>query len=272
MVRRNKILRTQMDIYRTAVVDPSICDVVQFTPREISIIGKAQGATHVTFWFEGGDRLPMTYLIQVVPDVTEVKIRTGEYRLLEEVLAELFPDSKVYLDIIANKLIVRGQAKDAEEAARILAIIGSEAGNRNAFRQRGGRLNDGEAASVLSDHATGRRGRSGLQIINMLRVPGIQQVALRVKIAEISRSAGRGLDTSLRAQIDFKEGDHGHSVLPRYDVGCSQRQRTGAARITRRGRHFPWPQLPGRTWCATTTLRTNRGNDEWPTRDVPFWW
>ncbi len=213
MVRRSKILRTEFDIYRTAVVDPGICDVVQFTPREVSIIGKSQGATHVTFWFEGGDRLPTTYVVEVIPDVEEVKRQQVKYRLLEDVLGELFPDSKVYLDVVANKLIVRGQARDSEEATRILSIISQE-GNRGVYNSRNGySYGTNEASEVLDEYATGRRNQSKLQIVNLLRVPGVQQVALRVKIAELVRSAGRNLDASLAAEVKFKTGDNGHTLF-----------------------------------------------------------
>src|SRR4029079_14439772 len=50
-VHRSKLLRTVKDIYRTAVVDDAVLEIVQFTPREISLIGRSQGTTHVTFWF-----------------------------------------------------------------------------------------------------------------------------------------------------------------------------------------------------------------------------
>ncbi|REK29961.1 MAG: hypothetical protein DWQ42_03430, partial [Planctomycetota bacterium] len=82
--RRSKILRSENDLYRVAVVDPNICDVIQFTPREVSIIGKSQGATSVTFWFADGNEEPVTYLVRVIPD-PEVQIeRERQYQILEE--------------------------------------------------------------------------------------------------------------------------------------------------------------------------------------------
>ena len=42
---------------------------------------------------------------------------------------------------------------------------------------------------MLSQAATGGASRTNYQIINMLRVPGIQQVALKVKIADLNRTA-----------------------------------------------------------------------------------
>ncbi|MEZ6069037.1 MAG: hypothetical protein R3C10_01945 [Pirellulales bacterium] len=75
-------------------------------------------ATHVTFWFEDGQHEPLTYLVRVEPDPDVQKRREEQYRVLEDMLAELFPNSKVELLPVSDKLLVKGQARDAEEAAR----------------------------------------------------------------------------------------------------------------------------------------------------------
>jgi pilus assembly protein CpaC len=209
-VRRSKLLRAPFDIYRVAVVDQGICEVAQHTPREVSIIGKSTGATHVTFWFDGGDRRPVTYLVNVDPDIAVVTKREKEYALLEQLLRNLFPNSKVYLQVIANKLIIRGQAKDAEEAAKIMSILRTQSfSSRNSRGSGRGSLNDGSAVAVLDEEATGDQRGPNLQIINMLTVPGVQQVALRVKIAELTRSAGRGLSMDFHAEANFKDNEGG---------------------------------------------------------------
>ena len=64
----------------------------------------------------------------------------------------------------------------------------------------------GPAADVLSDSATGRPSRQQIQVINMLEIPGVQQVALRVKIAELNRSAARGGGIDLDGAIDLTSG------------------------------------------------------------------
>jgi pilus assembly protein CpaC len=204
MVRRSKLLRTQVDIYRTAVVDDGVCEVVQFTPREVSIIGKSTGATHITFWFEDANMKPMTYLVTVEPDTEEIRKLEQQYFVLEQMIAEMFPNSKVRLIVAANKLIVKGQARDAEEASQIITLLRSQ--QQGMFGRNGagaGTLNEGIAAAVLTDAAQGSANRPNLQIINMLRVPGIQQVALRVKIAELNRTAARnyGIDVSAVANL-----------------------------------------------------------------------
>lgn len=206
VVRRSKLLRSETDIYRTAVVDPSVCDIVQFTPREISIIGKSQGATHITFWFDQADNRPLTYLVRVMPDPNAREELEVEYDILEEILAELFPDSDVELIPVADKLIVKGEAQDAEEAVQIMHIIRGEVASQVGGRggQGGFGLGGGRAANVLSNEETGRNeDDSGIQVVNLLRVPGAHQVALRVKIAELNRTAARGFGMDLDAEINF---------------------------------------------------------------------
>ena len=203
-VRRSKLIRTRFDIYRAAVVDTSVCDVVQFTPREVSIIGRGQGATNVTFWFEDGKHKPVTYLVRVVPDPEVQQRREEQYTVLEDVLAELFPDSKVHLIPVSDKLIVKGQAKGAAEAAQILAIIRGQTGITT--RDNDGRtVIDGRASDPIVTEATERR-LPVSDVINMLRVPGVQQVALKVKIAELNRTAARGFGVDIDALFDVGSG------------------------------------------------------------------
>ena len=203
-VRRSLLLRTQKDIFRTAVVDDSICEIVQFTPRELSIIGRSQGSTHVTFWFDDPNMLPVTYEVEVLPDSKQVKIEEEQYRMLEDVLNEMFPDSKIQLTLAANKLIVRGQAKDSEEAFQIMTIIRGQAQNRAGWNNAwNAGINEGQAAQPLADTATGASRRAQYQIVNMLRVPGVQQVALRVKIAELNRTAARNFGLDIKGTIDL---------------------------------------------------------------------
>lgn len=199
VLRRSKLLRTKVDIYRTSVVDSGICDVVQFTPREVSIIGRSQGATHVTFWFEDESYQPQTYLVRVVPDPEVQERREEQYGILEEILAELFPGSKVELTPMSDKLIVRGQARDAAEAAQIMAVIRGEAVDDS------GRLVTGSAGVPFGREETGGTVPE-VMVINMLQIPGVPQVALKVKIAELNRSAARNFGVHVNTDITFNDG------------------------------------------------------------------
>jgi pilus assembly protein CpaC len=211
-VRRSMLLRTKVDVYRTAIVDEAICDVVQFTPREISIIGRSVGQTHVTFWFDDPAMTPVTYLVEIAADVEQVKKDEEKYKLLEDVINEMFPDSKVYLVIVADKLLVKGQARDSEEASQIMTIIRAQSGVRAEAGPPYG-VAEGLATPVLSTAATGGTAGTSYHIINMLRVPGVQQVALKVKIAELNRTAARGFGVDLDAAININDSAEGSQLF-----------------------------------------------------------
>jgi pilus assembly protein CpaC len=205
-VRRSVLLRTKVDVYRTAIVDEAVCDIVQFTPRELSIIGRSVGQTHVTFWLDDPGSAPITYLVEVLPDPQQIKADENKYELLQNVINEMFPDSKIFLVLVADKLLVKGQAKDSEEAAQIMNIVRAQASGVTAIGGVPGLgIAQGLATPVLSPQATGGAASPQYQVINMLRVPGVQQVALRVKIAELNRTAARGFGVDARAAIDFTD-------------------------------------------------------------------
>ncbi|MCO6456760.1 MAG: type II and III secretion system protein, partial [Pirellulaceae bacterium] len=130
--------------------------------------------------------------------------------------ADLFPDSKVRLLVMADKLIVKGQAKDSEEASQILTVVRNQTGSRVYNRGFGATtgLSSGYAAEVIDDQASGRnRQRQRMQVINMLRVPGVQQVALKVKIAELNRTAVRGFGLDIDGIANFSNNPEGSAMF-----------------------------------------------------------
>ena len=206
---RSRLLKCKAGVFRTAIVDPTVVDIVQFTPREVSIIGKRIGATQVTFWFENDESDPQTYLIEVQPSSKDHDGIQRKYQYLEDLIADFFPNSKVRLTLVADKLVVRGQAKGAAEAAQIMAIIRAQSGG--LANSKGG-LGAGAVARVLGPGVDGGQTDGQVQIINLLQIPGVQQVALRVKIAELSRSAARGAGIDLETDISIN-GNEGALLL-----------------------------------------------------------
>jgi pilus assembly protein CpaC len=225
-VRRSLLMRTKTDIYRTAVVDEGVCDIVQFTPREISLIGRSQGSTHITFWFDDPAQPPLTYLVKVEPDAALVEQVQHKYQLLEDLVNEMFPDSKIRLVVLADKLLVKGQARDAEEAAQIMTIVRTQGQGYNNNNNGGmGMLAVGDAAAsgVIPAAAAGElANQPTYQIVNMLRIPGVQQVALRVKIAELNRSAARGFGVDVETNINFSDSGQWEQAPPGVDPECWQ--------------------------------------------------
>lgn len=212
-LRRSRLITTREPISRVSIADPGIIEFVQYGPREIEVIGLETGETSLTIWFgEQQQREMIRYLVRVSPDPGEQTEREIEYGELQDRVNEFFPNSFIQLIPIADKLIVRGQARDPEEAAQIMSVIRGEsvnqtgallgpgAGPPNPFAGGyggfggfgGGFLNQGPAARLYPDASD----TTASNIISLLEVPGEIQVMLKVRIAELKRSASRTLGTN----------------------------------------------------------------------------
>lgn len=212
---RSQLIVTRSPIRRIAWSDPTLLDVVQFSPTEISLIGLAQGTTDLWLWFEGQEQ-PLMYVVTVIRDPSLDEQRNLNYGRIERKIALLYPNSKVYLIPISRKIIVRGEARDAEEAANIIQLIRGE-----VIAQEGDLYGDLFAGNIgaqgfggMGGFGGGPGGFGGLNnwdqygwnlssfIIDELRIPGEFQVMINVRIAEIQRSQLRRWGVDWNALIN----------------------------------------------------------------------
>jgi len=234
---KSKIIRTNIPLSRHQVRDPSVLEVDQFPGdgREIEIIGLRNGETTLTLWFiENEEVHVLRYLVQVHTSNGPFKNNVED---LQTQINEMFPNSQVQLIPLRDKLIVRGQVRDSDEADKILALLGAGVGGgRGGFRGGAGGFGGGRGGFVggglsgglgggfggagnaggnnlgsnqMGGNQTGGNrndfgaqngglGTSGFQIVNLLRIPGVQQVMLKVRVAELSRFSSRDLGADLR--------------------------------------------------------------------------
>ena len=196
--KRSQLIITKANIIRMAIADQTVLDVAQYSPREISVIGVARGSTTMTLWFEGYPD-PLIYLVHIIRDPNLDDQRRVDYGRLEQKLAVLFPNSKVFLIPTSYKLIVRGQARDQEEAANILNIIQGEVLNQDGGLLGPGSMNGGGAAGGVGGGMNGMgfggfgAGLWSAYLVNELRVPGEYQINVRCVVAELNRSQARSL-------------------------------------------------------------------------------
>lgn len=214
---RSQLVVARANLTRTAIADPSIIEVVQYSPNEIAIIGLERGSTTLTLWFENSPE-PLIYLVNTIRDPSLDDQRRIDYGKLERKLAVLFPNSKVFLIPLSGKIVVKGQARDAEEAAQILQIVRGEVINQEGgligpFGNVGRGGNGGGSPGV--DSVVGNFGNgfnaadvASSFIVNMLEVPGEYQVMLRVTIAELNRSMLRRMGVN----FDYLFNGQRHAV------------------------------------------------------------
>ena len=199
-LRRSKILRMKQPIFRAAIADPSIIEIVAFGTREVELIGKESGSTTVTFWLGDEDNPHhLSLVVNVEKDDSIEDRRRLEYGELQEMINEMFPNSRIQLIPIADKLIVRGQVRDEQEATKIMSLLRENATPVSGGLGGFGVGNVGTAAEPFPDASD----LPTAQVVSLLRIPGEKQVMLKVRIAELKRSAIR----QLGADFNFDVGD-----------------------------------------------------------------
>ena len=143
----------------------------------------------------------------------QVKAFEQALKVLEKEIKEAFPDSAVQLSLVGEQVVVRGEAKDAVEAAQILRIVAEHSPTR---RRTAVTLSNNVNVNFipgLGDEAAAvdaiRQLLAGNpNLVNLLRVPGEQQVMLMVTVAEVDRTAARtiGMDFSIsKGQFTFAQ-------------------------------------------------------------------
>jgi pilus assembly protein CpaC len=214
---RPRLMHLKEAPIRIQVADTAIFDyTVLGPPTELSLLGTEVGTTVMNMWFgDRNDPSSQTILsiqVNVLPD-PDAKRRLEEvYKALQDEINQAFPDAFVCLTLVGDKLVVSGEVKDAIEANHILRIIIAQTGaaqvSQNPVLQNpAGATTIG--LNLLNPNVLGNipgipegQIRPGLEqyilqgeqnIINLLRIPGEQQVMLKVTVAEVNRTAARSI-------------------------------------------------------------------------------
>ena len=104
---------------------------------------------------------------------------------------------------MGDQVVVRGEAKDVVEAAQILRIVAEHTPTRRRSRVDSRSVNVAFIPGLGDEQAAVNAIRELLEgnpnLVNLLRVPGEQQVMLMVTVAEVNRTAARtiGMDFSI---------------------------------------------------------------------------
>ena len=203
-----------------AVGDPSVLGFeVLPNPRMIRLTGRRAGVTDLSITTSDGQ----TYIfeVQVVYDLD----------LLRAQLKQAFPDASIRLAQMREHLVVEGQARSPRQVSQILQGIdaylasmtttsvggvgstasseGPRGDRRPADARSGGETADSEGAERSSSDTAaeaepemrsfgaGGGGGSTPQVINLLTVPGVHQVMLQVRIAELNRTGIREIGADI---------------------------------------------------------------------------
>jgi pilus assembly protein CpaC len=194
---RTRSMKLKFAPKRVQVADESIVMYNLLDPTEVTLMGKNAGTTVLNLWFEDPDEKNkqriISYHVRVVPD-PEARVRLEKvYQALEKEINATFPNSVVSLKLVGDKLAISGQAHDIADATQILRIVRANAPNDDSVRQTGGTKTSESIAVTGVPGLEDFQHLGGPSVINLMRIPGEQQVMLRVTVAEVNRTAARSI-------------------------------------------------------------------------------
>jgi pilus assembly protein CpaC len=182
---------------RLQVGDETVANYVLLGTTELSLQGLRVGTTVLNVWFpeEGKKQSKLvSFKVRVLPDPDARARLERAYRNLENEINRVFPNSRVHLTLVGDKLAVTGQARDIAEANFIMRMVQANVLPEAADSPDLGRPPSADPANYYRNIPPYHR-----QVVNMMRVVGEQQVALQVQVVEVDRAAARsiGLDFAI---------------------------------------------------------------------------
>ncbi len=209
VIGQAKLLETKSPIGRVVIANPTIADVRLVDPESddpklLNIFGKSFGTTSLTMWDK--DDRPITFLLRVSIDTKDLSRR----------IEQVFPGADVHISQIGGQFILDGQVPDSKTMSEVRQLImrefglasstgsitagagpmgGAGGGAGGAGGMAGGGMMGG-AGGMMSASAVNAAQMFPEFIINRIHVPGPRQVMLKVKIAELNRTALRQIGVS----------------------------------------------------------------------------
>jgi len=275
---RAKVIVLREKPRRIYIPDETVAGFQIVTDRQFAVVGKKVGRTVLNLWFPdprdpndpNKDRT-LSYMIVVLPDPERAALDVLQERkrleaqvtafqqalkVLEREIKEAFPDSAVQLSLVGDQVVVRGESKDTVEAAQILRIVAQHTPSGRRTKVDSNNVNVTFIPGLGDEQAAVNAIREILQgspdMVNLLRVPGEQQVMLMVTVAEVNRTAARtiGMDFSIvNGRFAMLQGTGG--LLTTASAASS-----AAQALTQVGGNLPTAIDNGNVLMAIQALRT----------------
>lgn len=165
MLGKAEMVNIGGDIADVLVANPSVVDVMAVKSNRLYLVGSSLGDTNIMALDSEGN---------VIKKVN-IHVQMDTERL-EGMIGELYPDEDVQIRALTDQVVLTGDVSNPSVASKITNLVGRYAADAQGIT--GG----------VPDNI----------VMNMMGVRGEQQVMLRVKIVEASRSALKdlGLETN----------------------------------------------------------------------------
>lgn len=160
---KSAIIDLPADARDVLISNPEIADATIRTARRAYVIGRQLGQTNL-FFFDAQGRQIANVEIRVEPDVEP----------LNGILRRHSSDSQIQAEAVNGSIVLSGTARSAGDADRARQI-----------------------ATQFLATAGGGGGASAERIVNLIQVQGSEQVLVRVRVVEMSRTLVRQLGINL---------------------------------------------------------------------------
>lgn len=160
MLGKAEMVNIDGNVSDVLVADPSVVDVMAVKSNRLYLVGSSLGDTNIMALDSDGN---------VIKKIN-IHVQMDTERL-QAMIGELYPNENVTVRALTDQVVLTGEVSNPAVANKITNLVGHYAGEIQG-------IDDRPVDEV---------------IVNMLNVRGEQQVMLRVKIVEVSRSALKDL-------------------------------------------------------------------------------
>ncbi len=161
---KSAIIDLPTDARDILISNPEIADATVRTSRRAYVVGRQLGQTNI-FFFDANGRQIANVEIRVEPDVAP----------LNEILSRHTNGANIRAEAVNGSIVLSGNAASAAEATRARDI----------------------AQRFLANSVQGAAATDTDRIVNLIAVEGSEQVLLRVRVVEMSRTLVRQLGVNL---------------------------------------------------------------------------
>ena len=181
---KSAIVDLPADAHDILVSNPLIADATVRTARRAYVIARALGQTNI-FFFDAGGRQIANVEIRVEPDVGA----------LNEFLRRHVPNAQVTAQAMNASVVLTGTARNASDADQAFQLA-------QTFLGIAGGTGAGATTGAGGPQAPGTPspGGNAPRVINLIQVQGSEQVLVRVRVVEMSRTLIRQLGINLNYQ------------------------------------------------------------------------
>lgn len=186
-VSKSMIIDFPADIRDVLVADPKVADAMVRTNRRLYLLGNKFGTTTISVF--GANGAPLGELqIVIQPDAPT----------LEALLRKILPQSKIAVETASDTIILRGEVDNPQDAVTAYNVA------RRFLGKTSGETTGSTGTSISVSASSGKSDKDAeedLQVLNLIKIKGKDQVMLKVTIAEVQRQALKALGVNLQASL-----------------------------------------------------------------------